>query len=1326
MNVDGNDGDLLNVRQTAERLGVHENTIRNWARSGVLSTAKLPDSRVHRFYVRDVERLRRQRGAAVVSRKKELWSIGPELVDATQLSKWAATRDAQARFPELVRRLLAATPGITNISARSGEGVALPDWDGRADSAGTAFLPAGSLRLELGVGTKTKAKADEDYEKRRSLPNTKDLIFIFVTPRRWRDGPSWAEAKNQLNDFAGVRVLDADDLEGWLTATPAVHQWISEQLGRKPREAQTLEQWWEQFQARTKPTLPPKLFLTGRDSEMASVKEFLNGPPGSLAVQADWRDEAVAFIALALAQIDSNATGPAVIVHSQAVWDRMLSQPGRATLIPMFEDPDLTVAREQGHHVISPLGRDQVVSGAPVVLPRPDRLGAIQAFEPATDAHDRAYRLAALARRSMPALVRKLASDQTFARPPWTDPQDAAVLAPLILLGSWTDSEGDREVASKLTDQPWNVVERILLHWSATNDPPFVRTGNQWHLASSEEAFLVLGHLITRDDLSRWHELVVDLIAELDPTLDLSADERITAGLRGIHRAHSSVLRRGIAGGIALVGSHDDQRLNDTSTAADHADSIVREILARANNDASGRTWWALSDVLPLLAEAAPNVFLDAVHEDLDSDGPVLTTMFQDQDRTSWFNTSSPHSGLLWALETLCWSSEYLLEATRALARLRAVDPGGRLSNRPLESLQSVLVGWIRHTEATLAQKEMAIDAICRELPDVGWALVEALWPSLHSASMPPHSPRFRDWSPDARSVPVTEWLAYIHYLVQKGIDLADDRTDRWTELVGRIGSLPFSDRDELISALESFVSRDKPQGADQINLWERLRNETGKHRQFAHTDWAMADATLTRLEAIANTIEPIDSVERFAHLFDWRPSLPDVDAHDFAAYEGALLTLRKDAVETTLETASVDGLSDLAHRSPAPQHLGWVVGMVASDDLTPQLLSWLDATDEKLRVVAASWANYRLTREDGPAWLQSTLARSEMAVEARRTALALSAPPISLVWDVLDTTDPRLADAYWSQMRAWGVPPSDTERAVLRLLAHDRPWIAIDILSATMHPSNDANDLTTVIALDIVCNVLDAALVADPSDAQSQTLGYELGLVLDYLEARGVEQSALARYEFAFFRLLEHNRTPRALFSVLATEPGQFVDLVSRVYRGENEPERTLDQKEVALAQHAWWVLHHWQDIPGRQDDGTIDGEHLTGWVRTARLAFADSGRTEIGDELIGQMLAASPVDTDGAWPAEAVREIIEATGSRALESGLYTGVINNAGTTTRNVFDGGDQERAKAARYKDWSKQIAPGWPRTGRLLRKLAESYERDARRHDDEAEVRSDTE
>ncbi len=50
--------ELLNVRDTARTLGVHENTIRNWEGRGILHAVRLPGSGYRRFSVQDVERLR--------------------------------------------------------------------------------------------------------------------------------------------------------------------------------------------------------------------------------------------------------------------------------------------------------------------------------------------------------------------------------------------------------------------------------------------------------------------------------------------------------------------------------------------------------------------------------------------------------------------------------------------------------------------------------------------------------------------------------------------------------------------------------------------------------------------------------------------------------------------------------------------------------------------------------------------------------------------------------------------------------------------------------------------------------------------------------------------------------------------------------------------------------------------------------------------------------------------------------------------------------------------------------------------------------------------
>ena len=153
------------------------------------------------------------------------------------------------------------------------------------------------------MGRNPKAKAQADYEKRTADPLGElpgRATFVFITPRRWPAADLWVRERRGDGVWADVRVLDADDLEGWLESTPTAHYWISEQMGRRPQDAVTLERWWQRFEARTDPRLPLALFRAGRENESERLTNFLTEPPDVVGVQASWRDEAIAFVYAAI------------------------------------------------------------------------------------------------------------------------------------------------------------------------------------------------------------------------------------------------------------------------------------------------------------------------------------------------------------------------------------------------------------------------------------------------------------------------------------------------------------------------------------------------------------------------------------------------------------------------------------------------------------------------------------------------------------------------------------------------------------------------------------------------------------------------------------------------------------------------------------------------------------------------------------------------------------------------------------------------------------------------------------------------------------------
>jgi hypothetical protein len=1317
----------LNVRETAARFQVHENTIRNWVRSGILQSSRLPGSRFHRFDEREVVRLLRQRRAAEPSVQAARSTIGPELVDAPQLDQWASTPDAPHRFPELMRRLLAATPGVMNVSMRAGSGVAISGWDGRAESSGTPFLPAGRLYFELSVANRPKSKADENWKKRRDDPCgavPAESVFVFVTPKRWGGAASWAVERKREGVFADVLVLDADDLEGWLRETPQVHHWISEQLGRRPEGAETWERWWARFREQTKPELPPALFLAGREEGRAQLLDFFARPPGVLVVEAPWRDDALAFVCAAIEAIEPAASAPqALIVHSREVWDRIIQEPGPMTLIPLFDKPGIAVAERRGHSLIVPLDRERgrTLSGPDIKLPPPHRGAATAALEASGLDLETSNRLAALARRSMPALIRELSVDPLFNHPPWSQPPDSAIVIPLVLLGAWTSAESDREIASRIASQEWDQIERTLRRWQSAADPPFIPSAKAWRLASPEEAFLVARDQFTASDLQRWHEVALVVLLELDPRLELSPGRRPYALLDGIARRYSSELRRGIAQGIAVLGAMEDERLADGKTGAEHARALVYELLQEANSDETGRTWASLSDVLPLLAEAAPAELLDAVNTDLSRPESLLKSMFRDGHEVAGL-VESPHTGLLWALETICWSPDWIVQGCLALARLQQIDPGGYLANRPLASLSNILLGWIRNTGAPLDQRVRALESVCQHVPVVGWKVLLEVWPSGHSFSTPPATPRFRHWRPEASTVTLGDHLVYIGHLVRLAIDLAGEDPLRWADLAEHLEPLPPDERRRVLEFLEKATGSSALTAEQRVKLWERLRRAVALHRRARDTGDSEENDWLARLERLTNRLEPADRIERFGYLFEGHPMLADVDLRDFAAHEARLRESREEAVRKALTDGTLSGLSRLARHVADAYQLGSTAADLADAELSEMVLEWLDSPDEKLSQMARGWAARKLfDRDSGPSWLRRVIELPDMQSASRRLELAKLAPATRQIWETLEKADAELARTYWREARFFHVPAADAGYAVRSLLDHGRAWAAIDVLASAIHGlPEDAGEVPP----EIVERALTQAVSSGPGAEDRSTRAYEVSILLDHLEAQGTDVETLASLELEYFNLIERHRGPKTLYALLASDPSRFVELASRVYRGTNEPKSRLGEEEARYARHAWRVLHCWEKLPGLHADGTIDIPHLNSWVDQARFAFSDSDRADVGDEVIGQVLATSPPGSDGVWPAEPVREIVERIGSTHLESGLSTGRFNARGVTARGVYDGGQQERELAKQYREWSKETEVRYPRTSRLLRRLAESYEAFARRMDDEGETWAD--
>jgi hypothetical protein len=157
--------------------------------------------------------------------------------------------------------------------------------------------------------------------------------------------------------------------------------------------------------------------------------------------------------------------------------------------------------------------------------------------------------------------------------------------------------------------------------------------------------------------------------------------------------------------------------------------------------------WASLNHLLPLLAEAAPREFLDAVEHALNSEPRPFDTLFAQEG--SGITGGNYITGLLWALETLAWDAEYLTRVVIILGDLAAQDPDGNWVNRPLNSLTEMLLPWLPQTCAPLPKRRVAVETLLQEHREVAWKLLLNLLPRAYQTSSHSRKPAWREMLPD-------------------------------------------------------------------------------------------------------------------------------------------------------------------------------------------------------------------------------------------------------------------------------------------------------------------------------------------------------------------------------------------------------------------------------------------------------------------------------------------------------------------------------------------------------------------------------------------------
>ena len=817
-----------------------------------------------------------------------------------------------------------------------------------------------------------------------------------------------------------------------------------------------------------------------------------------------------------------------------------------------------------------------------------------------------------------------------------------------------------------------------------------------WEVKDRKGLWQTLGSRLYDEDLDRLKDCAVEVLTERDPKFDLPPQERYAAAIYEKQLQYSYELRKGLAECLALMSTRPQVLTHCSLHKAVHtAAAAVRDIL----HDDDWVLWGSLDDVLPILAEASPREFIDAVNRALQHCPGPLDDLFAQEE--SGFTGGTYLSGLLRALETIAWEETLLVPVCFILAKLAERDPGGNWANRPENSLATILLPWLPQTFASFDKQEVAITTLRDEHPEIAWKILLRFLPNETVASSPTSKPSWRDTTPEdwQEGVDPESYINQVSMYARLLVEMAIEDAKKLNELIEHLENLPEASFEQVLDHL-SNVNISEADNELNNALWRKLTILAQKHKDLSDAEWAFGAEDIARIEDITNRFAPQDPEELNEMLFTPNPGLD--------MYTENVTARQQQAVAEILSNGGITAVIGFARKVEFQYEVGRLLAVLADENIDKEVLPLLlEPEDGELAQFTKGYVQGRHHTSGWP-WVDG-LDKSNWSVSHIGNLLS-SLPFTAETWRRTSDWLVENEGEYWrnDSLRTY-VEDDGMEFGIRKLLEYGRPRTAIRCLSVMNQRGYALNMQQTALAL------LDATRSQETFLRQDSY--YAVTLIKTLQDNATIDPNDLARIEWAYLPLLNDRQgiLPKTLERELASNPSLFSEVIRIIYRSSNSDGQESNPSEDGrdMATNAWQLLRQWRISPGLRVDGSMSSEQFQTWLSQVREKCTDSGHLEVAMIHIGQVLIHAPPDPDGLWIHRVAADALNKEDAEAMREGFRGGAFNSRGTHW--VDPTARPERELADKYRRQAEEVEnAGYHRFAVSLRELANIYDRDADR------------
>ena len=864
-------------------------------------------------------------------------------------------------------------------------------------------------------------------------------------------------------------------------------------------------------------------------------------------------------------------------------------------------------------------------------------------------------------------------------------------------------------------------------------EKPLIQLSNDhiWSVNNREFLWNSLGTRIFDQHLDAIKEISTEVLREIDPKFELKPDKRYAAGIYGKNLRYSNSLREGLSETLAWLGNNGDAL---TRCSPDKGRSTASRAISNIFSDADWQLWGSLNYLLPVLAEADPNRFLRSVEAALRKTPSPFDELFKQEDRDP-FTNENYLVGLYWALEGLAWHEDYMSRVCVILAELAEHDPGGTWTNRPANSIITILLPWHPQTCAPIEKRIAAIRAIRNDSPQTTWKVLLSLLPGSHPSTSGSHKPRWRnplpdDWKPEVTNA---EYWKQINQYAAITVEMAREDLAKAKELAGKMDNLP----KPAFGAFLDHLSSAEIIELDEVGrnpIWKKLVRFANKHRRFATAEWSLPEQIVNEIGGVAGKLKPTTPVVLHERLFGDNDSDFYEKNDDWVNQRNKLEQKRREAIEEILIAGGLSAVIEFSKRVESPFNVGIALGSINSPEIDQMLLPNYLITDDKVQEIFIG--NFVWMRFDSQGWVWVDSIGKSVWSKDQFCQFLVFLPFDQDAWDRAKQWLNDDEKFYWERAN---VNPYQTEDnlipAIDKLLEFGRPIAAIDCLYFHIFrgmPLDISRSVNALLQVALPSNEENGSFFTDDrftvTELQAALPGNEETSALDATHVTALisalqedpktpyDELCQIEWKYLPFSGKYNNAEPKFLHKKLSSDPEYFCEIIRMIYRSENDSIEQVEQDEVEKAAdtNAWNLLYDWQRIPGLQDDGTFLADRFVQWFDSVSKSCEKSGHLDIAMEEVGKILCYTPADPDGFWINKVVLPVLDDRAAEPLRDGFSLGIFNSRGGYV--VDPTGQPERDLANEWREKANAVeTKGYPRFASTLRDRATSYDREAKQN-----------